>query len=78
MTYVRNQTSEELAVHMRSLQRMPGWHEPLADRLWEEVEKLRAENEALRKAMHELASHPKLTESQADILRAAMSKGEQP
>lgn len=33
-----------------------------------------AENEALRKAMHELASHPKLTATQAEILRAAMSK----
>lgn len=50
MTYVRDQTSEELATHMRSLQKMAGWHDPLADRLWEEVEKLKAENEALRKA----------------------------
>ncbi|MBP5060224.1 ead/Ea22-like family protein [Pseudomonas chlororaphis] len=43
-----------------------------------EVCRIKAKNEALRKAMHELASHPKLTESQADILRAAMSKEERP
>lgn len=42
MTYVREQTSEELAAHMRSLQRMEGWFEPLADRLWQEVEALQA------------------------------------
>lgn len=42
MTYVREQTSEELAAHMRSLQRMAGWFEPLADRLWQEVEALQA------------------------------------
>lgn len=43
MTYVRQQTSEELAAHMRYLQGLPGWHDPLADRLWQEVEALRAE-----------------------------------
>lgn len=37
MTYVREQTSVELRAHMRSLQKMEGWHEPLADRLFEEV-----------------------------------------
>lgn len=42
MTYVREHTSEELAAHMRSLQRMAGWFEPLADRLWQEVEALQA------------------------------------
>ncbi|MFJ2456378.1 hypothetical protein ACIOWK_32540 [Pseudomonas protegens] len=50
MTYVREQSSAELAVHMRSLQKMPGWHDPLADRLWQEVEALKAliaENEHL-------------------------------
>ena len=36
------------------------------------------EAEAMRKAMHELANHPKLTASQAEILRAAMTTGEQP
>lgn len=49
MTYVREQTSAELAAHMRSLKKMPGWFEPLADRLWQEVEMLKAKNECLRK-----------------------------
>lgn len=40
-----------------------------------EIDQLTTENEALRRAMHELANHPKLTASQADILRAAMGKG---
>ena len=48
MTYVRQQTSEELAAHMRYLQGLPGWHDPLADRLWQEVEALRAEVAGLR------------------------------
>ncbi|MBT9570040.1 MAG: hypothetical protein IV106_02810 [Pseudomonas umsongensis] len=42
MTYVRDQSSAELAAHMRSLQKMSGWFEPLADRLWQEVEALQA------------------------------------
>ena len=37
MTYVTDQTSAELRAHMRSLKRMQGWHEPLADRLFKEV-----------------------------------------
>ena len=48
MTYVRQQTSEELAAHMRYLQGLPGWHDPLADRLWQEVEALRAEVAGLK------------------------------
>ena len=48
MTYVREQSSTELAVHMRSLQKMPGWHDTLADRLWQEVEALKAEVAGLR------------------------------
>ena len=48
MTYVRQQTSEELAAHMRYLQGLPGWHDPLADRLWQEVEALLAKNAGLR------------------------------
>lgn len=48
MTYVREQSSTELAVHMRSLQKMPGWHDPLADRLWQEVEALKAEVAGLK------------------------------
>ena len=48
MTYVRQQTSEELAAHMRYLQGLPGWHDPLADHLWQEVEALRAEVAGLK------------------------------
>ena len=48
MTYVREQSSTELAMHMRSLQKMPGWHDPLADRLWQEVEALEAEVAGLK------------------------------
>ena len=48
MTYVREQTSAELAAHMRSLQKMAGWFDPLADRLWQEVEALRAEIAGLK------------------------------
>lgn len=49
MTYVREQTSEELAAHMRSLQKMAGWFDPLSDRLWQEVEMLKDKCETLRK-----------------------------
>lgn len=37
MTYVSEQTSTELRAHMRVLQKMAGWHEPLADRLFQEI-----------------------------------------
>lgn len=50
MTYVREQTSAELAAHMRSLQAMPGWFDPLADRLWQEVQSLQRDNAALTTA----------------------------
>lgn len=48
MTYVSEQTSAELRAHMRSLTKMRGWHEPLADRLWKEIQALDAEVAALR------------------------------
>lgn len=48
MTYVREQTSAELAAHMRSLQKMAGWFDPLSDRLWQEVEALQAEIAGLK------------------------------
>jgi uncharacterized protein YceH (UPF0502 family) len=38
MTYVTEQTSDELRAHMRRIKQMPDWHDPLADRLWREVE----------------------------------------
>ncbi|WP_057712098.1 hypothetical protein [Pseudomonas lactis] len=48
MTYVREQTSTELAAHIRSLQKMAGWFDPLTDRLWQEVEALQAELAGLK------------------------------
>lgn len=50
MTYVTEQTGAELRAHMRRLQKMPGWHNPLDDRLFQEVLALDAEIEALRGA----------------------------
>ena len=47
MTYVTEQTSEELRAHMRRLQAMPGWHNPLVDRLWKEVQTLESERDQL-------------------------------
>jgi len=38
MTYVTDQTSEELRQHMKRLTNMPGWREPLSDRLWKEIQ----------------------------------------
>jgi hypothetical protein len=38
MTYVTDQTSSELRSHMRWLTSLAGWHEPLADRLWKDVQ----------------------------------------
>ena len=48
MTYVREQTSAELAAHIRSLKKMAGWFDPLSDRLWQEVEALQAEVSGLK------------------------------
>lgn len=48
MKYVREQTSAELAAHIRSLQKMAGWFDPLSDRLWQEVEALQAELAGLK------------------------------
>lgn len=48
MIYLRDASSEALAAHMRSLKKMAVWHDPLADRLWREVEELKAENEDLK------------------------------
>ena len=58
MTYVTDQTSAELRMHMRSLKKMPGWHEPLADRLWREVQEQHAEIERLREAIRHLTKMP--------------------
>ena len=51
MTYVTEQTSAELRAHMRRLQAMPGWHNPLDDRLFKEVVEQDKEIERLRAAL---------------------------
>lgn len=48
MTYVSVQTSEELRAHMRKITTMRGWYEPLADRLWKEIQELDKKVEELR------------------------------
>lgn len=40
---------------MRKLKAMPGWHEPLADRLWKEVQDLISERDRLRAALQDKA-----------------------
>lgn len=50
MTYVTEQTPAELRAHMRRLQAMPGWHNPLDDRLFKEVVEQDKEIERLRAA----------------------------
>ena len=55
MTYVTEQTSAELRAHMRRLQAIPGWHNPLDDRLFKEIQALDAEIAALRSTLPPLA-----------------------
>lgn len=50
MTYVTEQTSQELRAHMRRLKAMTGWHEPLADRLYKEILELDDAVSKLREA----------------------------
>lgn len=38
MTFVTDQTSQELRAHMRRLKALPGWNDPLSDRLFKEVQ----------------------------------------
>lgn len=54
MTYVSEQTSAELRQHMRKLVAMKGWHDPLADRLWKEVQTLDQQNSELIARIREL------------------------
>ena len=85
MTYVREQSSTELAVHMRSLQKMPGWHDPLADRLWQEVEALKAEvaglrtgYEACERVKAELKAENEALRKDAEQWRALVRRAESP
>ncbi|RTY75529.1 hypothetical protein [Pseudomonas veronii] len=73
MTYVREQSSTELAVHMRSLQKMPGWHDPLADRLWQEVEALKAEVAGLRTGYEAYERVKAELKAEVEKLRAALT-----
>ena len=85
MTYVREQSSTELAVHMRSLQKMPGWHDPLADRLWQEIEALKAEvaglrtgYEAYERVKAELKAENEALRKDAEQWRALVRRAESP
>lgn len=55
MTYVRDMKSVELIEHMRKLQKMPGWSDPLADSLFRELEDLELRRSALWNACSEWA-----------------------
>lgn len=43
MTYVTDQTSDEIRAHMRMLKALPGWNDPLSDRLFKEIQLLDAQ-----------------------------------
>lgn len=48
MTYITDQTSEELRAHMKRITSMEGWNEPVIARLWKEIQEL--ENKAITQA----------------------------
>lgn len=54
MTYVTDQSPAELRAHMRSLKRIPGWSDPLCDRLWREIQDLDKANDQLREQVSQL------------------------
>ncbi len=68
MTYVRDQTSEELRAHMKRLQAMNGWHDPLADRLYEEVQKLERDVQAARMSALGAGQWQPISTAPADVL----------
>lgn len=55
MTYVRDMKSAELMAHMRKLQAMPGWSDPLADSLFRELEDTELRRQSLWNACSEWA-----------------------
>ena len=73
MTYVTEQTSEELRAHMRRLQAMPGWHNPLDDRLWKEVQTLEAERDQLLAEVERLRK-PLTPDELADLCESWLQK----
>jgi cell division septum initiation protein DivIVA len=86
MAYISEQTSDELRAHMCKLKKMPGWHEPLADRLFKEIEAQDAEIERLQELLsdtrasieNERAAHQvcaemrNQAEAERDRLKSAM------
>lgn len=78
MTYVTEQTSAELRAHMRRIQKIPGWHDPLADRLFKEVEAQDAEIARLKAALERPPGHaPNTGEySTAQMMLDEMSGGD--
>lgn len=66
MTYVSDQTSAELRAHMRSLTSTPGWREPLADRLWKEIQALDAQ---VKQLTNERDGEREARERTSDALR---------
>lgn len=58
MTYVTEQTPQELRAHMKRLQAMPGWHNPLDDRLYAEILALDAEITQLRASAAQTSPEP--------------------
>ena len=71
MTYVTEQTSEELRAHMRRLQAMPGWHNPLVDRLWKEVQTLESERDQLRAEVERLRKDGEQWQAHKEVLKAS-------
>jgi hypothetical protein len=92
MTYVTDQTSSELRSHMRWLTSLAGWHDPLADRLWKDVQeqdtelrRLHEVNVELLDALKEIAAPNAFNsdhrveafrEALREIARAAIAKAE--
>ncbi len=74
MTYVRDQSSAELAMHIRSLQKMSGWHDPLADRLWKEVEELKSLAADRNNRIIELATELNAARDEIEALRKEVDR----
>ena len=56
MTYVTDQTSAEIRAHMRMLKALPGWNDPLSDRLFKEIQALDAQRKELLGDLREAAA----------------------
>jgi hypothetical protein len=77
MTYVTDQTSEELRQHMKRLTNMQGWCEPLSNRLWKEIQEQDKIKSDLLEALKEIVLVSQLTVSwSCDDFENAISKAE--